>query len=87
MFARNAYSRNEHCRYVRCAMESGGDADTPIATTAVDIVNQKPTVVTGEDTDLPVLLIHFVNKKMFFSCQTKILKVNPKYGIYALHAE
>ena len=66
MFARNAYSKNEHCRYVRCAMESGGDADTLIATTAVDIVNQKPTVVTGEDTGLPVLLIHFVNKKMFF---------------------
>ena len=39
MFARNAYSKNEHCRYVRCAMESGGDADTLIATTAVDIVN------------------------------------------------
>ena len=22
---------------------------------------------------------------MFFSCQTKILKVNPKDGVYALH--
>ena len=77
MFSRNAYSRNEYCRYVCYAIRWG--ADTLIATTAVDIANSKPTVVIGEDTDL---LIHFVNKKryrmMFFSCQTKISKVNLK---------
>ena len=71
------------------AIQSSEDADTLIVTTAVDIVNSKPTVVIGEDTDLLILLIHFVNKKRyrmtFFSCQTKILKVNSKYGVYALH--
>ena len=46
-----------------CAMQSGGDADTLIATTAVDIANSKPTVITGEDADLLILLTHFVNKK------------------------
>ena len=46
-----------------CAMQSGGDADTFIATTAADIANLKPTVVIGVDTDLFILLIHFVNKK------------------------
>ena len=45
-----------------CAMQSGGDADTLIATTEVDIANSNPTVVIGEDTDLLILLIHFVNK-------------------------
>ena len=58
------------------AIQSSGDADTLIITTAVDIVNSKPTVVIGEDTDLLILLIHFVNKKKVqnvFSCQTKIL--------------
>ena len=46
-----------------CAMQSGGDADIFIATTPVDIANSKRTVVIGEDTDLHILLIHFVNKK------------------------
>ena len=58
------------------AMQSSGDADTLITTIAVDIANSKPTVVIGEDTDLLILLIHFVNKKKVqnvFSCQTKIL--------------
>ena len=53
------------------------------------VSNSKPTVVIGEDTDFLILLIHFVNKKkyrMFFSCETKILKVNPKYGVYASEA-
>ena len=39
-----------------CAMQSGGDADTLTATTAVDIANSKPTVVLGEDTDLLICL-------------------------------
>ena len=68
-----------------CAMQSVGDAETLIATTAVDLANS--TVVIGEDTDLLVLFIHFVNRYrlMLFSCQTKILTVNPKYGEYGLH--
>ena len=45
-------------------MQSGGDADTLVATTAVDIANSKPTVVTGV-TDFLILLIHFVNKKRY----------------------
>ena len=57
-----------------CGMQPVEDAVTLIATTAVDIANS--TVVIGEDTDLLVLFIHFVNKKgygmMLFSCQTKI---------------
>ena len=87
MFFRNAYSRNEYCRY--CAMKSVGDVETLIANTAVDIANSKPRVVIGEDTDLLILFIRFVNKKMyrimFFSCQTKILNVNPKNGGYTLN--
>ena len=72
-----------------CAMQSGGDADTLIATTAVDITNSKPAMVIGEDTDLLILLIHFVNEKkvqhdVFFMLD-KNIKVNPKYGVYALH--
>ena len=62
--------------------------DILIATNAVDIANSKPTVVIGEDVDLLIALIQFVNKKiqiyMFFHV-TKIIKVNPKYGIYGLH--
>ena len=46
-----------------CAMQSGGDVDTLIATTTVDIGNSKPAVIIVEDTDLLILLIHFVNKK------------------------
>ena len=46
-----------------CGMQSGRDADSLIASTAVDIANSKPTVVIGQDTDLLILLIHFVNKK------------------------
>ena len=46
-----------------CAMQSGGDADTLLAITAVDIANSKPTVVAGEDTDLVILHIYFVNNK------------------------
>ena len=72
-----------------CAMQSGWDADTLIATTAVDNANSKPTVVIREDTDLLIFLIHFVNKKKVqnnvFSCQTKLSKVNLKYGVYAMH--
>ena len=45
-----------------CAVQSGGDADTLIATTEVDIANSNATVIIGEDTDLLILLIHFVNK-------------------------
>ena len=72
-----------------CAMQSGGDADTLIATTAVDIANSKPAMVIGEDTDLLILLIHFVNEKkvqhdVYFMLDRNI-KVNPKYGVYALH--
>ena len=44
-----------------CALQSVGNAETLIATTAVDIANS--TVAIGEDTDLFVFLIHFVNKK------------------------
>ena len=44
-----------------CVMQSGGDADTFIAITAVDIENSKTTMVIGEDTYLIILLIHFVN--------------------------
>ena len=44
--------------------------DILIATNAVDIANSKPTVVIGEDVDLLIALIQFVNKKiqiyMFF---------------------
>ena len=46
-----------------CAMQSGGDADTLIATTAVEIANSKATMVIGADTDLFILLAHFINKK------------------------
>ena len=42
-------------------MQSGEDADTLIATTAIDTTNSKPTKVIEEDTDLLILLIHFVN--------------------------
>ena len=63
-------------------MQSVGDAETLIATTAIDIANSKPAVVIGEDKDLLTLFFHFVNKKRyrmtFFSLQTKLLKVNPK---------
>ena len=61
MFSRNYYSRNEYCRHV--ATQSGGDTDTLITTTVADIANWKLTVVIGKDTDLLILLIHFVNKK------------------------
>ena len=44
-----------------CALQSVGNAETLIATTAVDIANS--TVAIGEDTDLFVFLIYFVNKK------------------------
>ena len=33
-------------------MQSVGDAETLIATTAIDIANSKPAVVIGEDKDL-----------------------------------
>ena len=63
-----------------CAIQSGLDGDILISSTAVGIANLKPTVVFGENTDLLILLNHLVNKKryrmMFFSCQTKILKLN-----------
>ena len=65
-----------------CAMQSGGDADTLIATTAVDIANSKPTVVIGEDTDLLILFIHFVNKEKVqyyvFFMSDKNIKGEPK---------
>ena len=64
-----------------CAMQSGGAADTLIATTAVDIANSKPTVVIREDTDLLILLIYFVNKKryrMFFLMSDKNVKDESK---------
>ena len=32
-----------------CGTQSAGDAETLIATTAVDIANLKPTVLIGED--------------------------------------
>ena len=64
-----------------CAMQSGGAADTLIATTAVDIANSKPTVVIREDTDLLIFLIYFVNKKryrMFFLMSDKNVKDESK---------
>ena len=64
-------------------MQSGG-AYTLVAT--IELIFQ---ILIGEDTYLLILLIPFVSKKwyrmMFFSCQAKILKLNPKYGVYALH--
>ena len=42
----------------------------------LDIANWKPIVVIAEDEDLLTEC---------FLCQTKISKVNPKYGVYTLH--
>ena len=48
---------------VICVMQPLWGVDTLIATTAVDIEKSKSAVVIGEDTDLLILLIHFVDKK------------------------
>ena len=40
-------------------MQSVGDAETLIATTAIDIANSKPAVVIGEDKDLLTLFFSF----------------------------
>ena len=48
-----------------CGIQSAGDAETLIATTAVDIANLKPTVLIGEDVGLLILVIHFINKKRY----------------------
>ena len=58
------------------SVQSGGDADTLIATNAVDIANSKPKVVIGKDTNFLILLISLVNEKryriVFHSFQTNI---------------
>ena len=60
------------------SVQSGGDADTLIATNAVDIANSKPKVVIGKDTNFLILLISLVNEKryriVFHSFQTNIQK-------------
>ena len=70
---------------VICVMKSGGGVDTLIATTAVDTEKSKWAVIIGEDTDLLILLIHFVDKKSAEWFLAKILKLNPSYRVYALH--
>ena len=58
------------------SVQSGGDADTLIATNAVDIANSKPKVVIAKDTNFLILLISLVNEKryriVFHSFQTNI---------------
>ena len=58
------------------SVQSGGDADTLIATNAVDIANSKPKVVIGKDTNFLILLISLVNEKryriVFHSFQTNL---------------
>ena len=58
------------------SVQSGGDADTLIATNAVDIANSKLKVVIGKDTNFLILLISLVNEKryriVFHSFQTNI---------------
>ena len=66
-------------------MQSGGGVDTLIATTVVDTEKSKSAVIIGEDTDLLILLIHFVDKKGTEWFLPKILKMNPSYRVYALH--
>ena len=69
-----------------CGIQSAGDAETLIATTAVDIANLKPTVLIGEDVGLLILVIHFVIKKryrMMFFMSNKNIKGESK--VWSIH--
>ena len=59
-------------------MQSGGGVDTLIATTAVDIEKSKSAVIIGEDTDLLILLIHFIDKKRYRMISGKNNKIESK---------
>ncbi|KAK2719481.1 hypothetical protein QYM36_005084 [Artemia franciscana] len=64
-----------------CNLEAPGDADVPSVQAAVDSSRYYDTAVTGDDTDILVLLCcrgDLSSKKLFFARQTKL----PEYGIF-----